>query len=123
MKAHSSVREFQPCKNPECIKTIEINGWGFGKKMKKRRSGYCRDCQLKKHALEQQVKRLQSKSIPEIMITKRKLMREKVAITARIKRIENVTIKKFEERIKEKQRLLERMKVERNVMKWVKMNV
>ena len=57
------------------------------------------------------------------MITKRKLMREKVAITARIKRIENVTIKKFEERIKEKQRLLERMKVERNVMKWVKMNV
>ena len=111
MKTHSSVREFETCRNPECKNTIEVNGWGSGKKMIKRRSGYCRKCQTIKHALEQQVKRLQNKSLPEIMITKRKLMRDKVAITARIKRIENVTVKKFEERVKEKQRLLVKMNV------------
>ena len=111
MKTHSSVREFETCRNPECKNTIEVNGWGSGKKMIKRRSGYCRKCQTVKHALEQQVHRLQNKSIPEVKLTKRKLQRERVAITARIKRIENITIKKFEKRVKEKQKLLVIMNV------------
>ena len=123
MKTHNSIREFVPCKNPECDKTIEINGWGSGKKMNKRRSGYCGKCQIKKHALEEHVKRLTKKSIPEMKIKRERLQlqlkkeipylpyQKRKALTARIKRIENVTIKKFEERVKEKQKLLVKMNV------------